>query len=120
LYHSNSSNILWQWFDKKKIYLDALESQLKGLVKSIEAVSKQRAGARSHISSSHLTNASNYVEVITAIMEFSEAISALSASDLSKQLSNSLGVLSEVENKSKELQEEQAKDDMVTILGTGT
>jgi sorting nexin-1/2 len=33
-----------EWFDKKKAYLDALESQLRGLVKSIEAVAKQRAG----------------------------------------------------------------------------
>ena len=36
----------FQWFDKKKAYLDGLESQLKGLVKAIDLVSKQRAGER--------------------------------------------------------------------------
>jgi hypothetical protein len=33
-----------QWFDKKKSYLEALESQLRSLVKAIEAVAKQRSG----------------------------------------------------------------------------
>lgn len=33
-----------QWFDKQRAYLDGLESQLRGLVKSIEIVAKQRAG----------------------------------------------------------------------------
>jgi len=36
---------LVQWFDKQRAYLDALESQLRGLVKSIEVAAKQRAGA---------------------------------------------------------------------------
>lgn len=35
---------LIQWFDKQRAYLDGLESQLRGLVKSIEIVAKQRAG----------------------------------------------------------------------------
>jgi len=34
-----------EWFDTKKVYLDGLESQLKGLVRSMEAVAKQRTGA---------------------------------------------------------------------------
>lgn len=34
-----------EWFDKQKGYLDSLELQLRGLVKSIDQVSKQRAGA---------------------------------------------------------------------------
>lgn len=33
-----------EWFDKQKAYLDSLEIQLRGLVKSIDFVSKQRAG----------------------------------------------------------------------------
>jgi len=36
-----------QWFDKQRAYLDGLESQLRGLVKSIEVVAKQRAGVSS-------------------------------------------------------------------------
>lgn len=33
-----------EWFDKQKGYLDSLETQLRGLVKSIDQVSKQRMG----------------------------------------------------------------------------
>ena len=33
-----------EWFDKQKTYLDSLEIQLKGLVKAIDSVSKQRLG----------------------------------------------------------------------------
>ena len=33
-----------QWFDNKKTYLDTLETQLKGLVKAVELVSKHGAG----------------------------------------------------------------------------
>ena len=33
-----------EWFDKQKSYLDLMESQLRGLVKAIEIVSRSRAG----------------------------------------------------------------------------
>ena len=33
-----------QWFDRQKAYLDSLETQLRGLVKAIDVVSKQRTG----------------------------------------------------------------------------
>jgi sorting nexin-1/2 len=33
-----------QWFDQKKSYLDSLELQLRGLVKAIDLVTKQRSG----------------------------------------------------------------------------
>jgi sorting nexin-1/2 len=33
-----------QWFDRQKAYLDSLESQLRGLVKSIDAVARHRTG----------------------------------------------------------------------------
>lgn len=33
-----------KWFDRQRIYLDGLESQLRGLVKSIDIVAKQRTG----------------------------------------------------------------------------
>jgi sorting nexin-1/2 len=35
---------LSQWFDRQKSRLEVLESQLRGLVKAIEVVSKQRNG----------------------------------------------------------------------------
>jgi sorting nexin-1/2 len=33
-----------EWFDKQKTYLDSLEAQLKGLVKAIDLVARQRQG----------------------------------------------------------------------------
>jgi sorting nexin-1/2 len=33
-----------QWFDRQKAYLDSLESQLRGLVKAIDAVARHRTG----------------------------------------------------------------------------
>ena len=36
-----------EWFDQKKVYFDSLESQLKGLVKAIDVVSKSRQGKSS-------------------------------------------------------------------------
>jgi len=45
LFHSELSiNKLLKWFDRQKIYLDSLESQLRGLAKAIELVAKHRAG----------------------------------------------------------------------------
>ncbi|KAG8923691.1 Vacuolar protein sorting-associated protein 5, partial [Tulasnella sp. 418] len=88
------------WYDNKKSYLDALESQLKGLVKAIELVTKQRA------------------EFATCVSEFAEAISALANSDLSKQLSGSLSILADVEKLYKEIQDKQSKDDALTIMAT--
>ena len=35
---------IFKWFDKQKIYLDSLESQLRGLGKAIELVAKHRSG----------------------------------------------------------------------------
>lgn len=35
---------LYQWFDRQKVYLDSLESQLRGLVRAIEIVGKHRQG----------------------------------------------------------------------------
>lgn len=34
-----------EWFESKKNQLDALEAQLKGLLKSVEGVVKQRKGS---------------------------------------------------------------------------
>jgi len=76
-----------------------LESQLKGLVKAIDTVSKQRA------------------EFAVALSEFADTIAALSVSDLSKQLTSSLSVLTDVERLYKDLQDGQVKDDMVTVMG---
>ncbi|KAI0731336.1 Vps5 C terminal like-domain-containing protein [Earliella scabrosa] len=89
-----------EWFDRQKSYLDSLETQLRGLVKAIEAVAKQRA------------------EVAAAAGEFAQAVSDLAACDVGNQLSVSLVGLAEVERKAQELQSVQATQDVVTVLST--
>ncbi|KAH9888986.1 Vps5 C terminal like-domain-containing protein [Cubamyces lactineus] len=89
-----------EWFDRQKGYLDSLETQLRGLVKSIETVAKHRQ------------------EVAAAAGEFAQTIADLAACDVGSQLSASLSGLAEVERKAQELQSKQAHEDMVTILST--
>ncbi|EJD07710.1 uncharacterized protein FOMMEDRAFT_101108 [Fomitiporia mediterranea MF3/22] len=88
------------WFERKKAYLDGLESQLRGLVKSIDSVSKQRE------------------DLAIATGEFAIAVRELSESDLSKQLCHSLSVLSEAERKAQDLQHVQAQEDTMTFMTT--
>lgn len=38
------AHVVAQWFDRQKAYLDSLESQLRGLVKAIDLVTKHRSG----------------------------------------------------------------------------
>lgn len=53
-----------------------------------------------------------------AIGEFALAIGELSGSELSKQLSHSLAVMSDVEKKAQDLQQDQALDDATTFMNT--
>jgi len=55
-------------------------------------------------------------EVVGAAGELSQALAELATSGLSKQLSHSIGMLGEVETRVKDLQESQAKDDVMTFL----
>ncbi|GBE86443.1 Vacuolar protein sorting-associated protein [Sparassis crispa] len=89
-----------EWFDRQKAYLDSLETQLRGLVKAIDAVTKQRT------------------ELAAATAEFAQTIADLSTSDVGKQLSNSFTGLAEVERKAQDLQTIQSQEDMVTIMST--
>ncbi|KAJ7577034.1 Vps5 C terminal like-domain-containing protein [Mycena floridula] len=89
-----------EWFDRQKGYLDSLESQLRGLVKAIEIVSRQRQ------------------ELALATGEFAQAVGDLSASDIGKQLSHSLAGLAEVERRAQDIQSTQSDQDMVTLMGT--
>ncbi|KAH7327605.1 Vps5 C terminal like-domain-containing protein [Rhizoctonia solani] len=88
-----------EWFDTKRSYVDALESQLRGLAKSVETVSKHQA------------------EIAAATGEFAEALVVLSNSDLSKQLSQSLAALADVQKKVRKLEEEQSQDDIILLMG---
>jgi len=63
-----------EWFDRQKAHLDVLESQLRGLVKAIDIVSRQRN------------------ELAGAVGEFAQCVSDLAAS----------GALVELERKAHE------------------
>lgn len=89
-----------EWFDKQRAYLDGLESQLRGLVKSIEIVAKQRA------------------ELAVATGEFATAITDLSVSDIGKQLEQSLASMADVQRKAEEVQSIQSQQDIMTLLAT--
>ncbi|ESK96508.1 sorting nexin 3 [Moniliophthora roreri MCA 2997] len=89
-----------EWFDRQKAYLDSLESQLRGLVRAIDLVAKQRA------------------EQSTAIIEFANTLNELSSADVGKQLAQTLSGLAEVEKKAHDLQVTQSEQDMVTFMGT--
>ncbi|KAG6919516.1 hypothetical protein DXG01_005106 [Tephrocybe rancida] len=89
-----------EWFDRQKAYLDSLESQLRGLVKAIEAVARQRS------------------ELAVSTGEFAQTVTDLSASDLGTQLSQSLAGLADVERKAQDIQAAQSEQDMVTLMGT--
>ncbi|THH16957.1 hypothetical protein EW146_g3758 [Bondarzewia mesenterica] len=89
-----------EWFDRQKAYLDTLELQLRGLVKAIDIASKHRT------------------ELATAVGEFTQTITDLTASDLGSSLMGSLAALADVEKKAQELEAEQAQQDLVTFLGT--
>ncbi|KAF7370555.1 Beta-glucan synthesis-associated [Mycena sanguinolenta] len=89
-----------EWFDRQKTYLDSLEAQLRGLVKAIELVSKQRA------------------ELSATMAEFATNVTDLAQSDVGKQLASSLAGLADVERKAQDIQSVQAEEDIVTLLST--
>ncbi|KDR80722.1 hypothetical protein GALMADRAFT_241141, partial [Galerina marginata CBS 339.88] len=89
-----------EWFDRQKVYLDSLESQLRGLVKAIELVSKHRT------------------ELSVATGEFAQNVTELSSSDVGKQLAQSLAGLAEVERTAQDLQNIQSEQDLTTLMAT--
>ncbi|KAG6330139.1 hypothetical protein ID866_8949 [Astraeus odoratus] len=89
-----------EWFDKQRAYLDGLESQLRGLVRSIDIVARHRS------------------ELAVATKEFAAAISELSASELGPQLKESLSTLADVEHVVEEAQNTQSQQDMITLMST--
>ncbi|OAX83351.1 hypothetical protein ACJ72_02292 [Emergomyces africanus] len=85
------------WFHDRKIYLDALENQLKGLLKAIDTVVAQRKG---------LAEAAN---------DFSASLHSLATVELSPTLSGPLEGLSDLQLRIKELYERQAQQDILTL-----
>ncbi|KAJ5136268.1 hypothetical protein N7448_004822 [Penicillium atrosanguineum] len=85
------------WFHDRKIYLDALENQLKALMKSMDTVVMQRKG------------------LAEAAGDFSGSLHALASVELSPALSSPLDGLSELQLRIRELYERQAQQDVLTL-----
>lgn len=85
------------WFHDRKIYLDALENQLKALLKSIDAVVSQRKA------------------LAEAAGDFSASLHALSTVELSVSLSTPLEGLSELLLRIRDLYDRQAQTDVLTL-----
>ncbi|KIW65154.1 hypothetical protein PV04_07435 [Phialophora macrospora] len=85
------------WFHDRKIYLDALENQLKALLKAVDTVVEQRKG------------------LAAAAGEFSVSLNSLAQVDLSPVFSGPLQSLSDVQMRIKELYERQAQQDVLTL-----
>lgn len=86
-----------QWFHDRKVYLDALESQLKALLKAIDTVVDQRKG------------------LAAACGDFSASLHSLATVELSPALSGPLDGLSDLQLRIRELYERQAQQDVLTI-----
>ncbi|OCK77643.1 vacuolar protein sorting-associated protein-like protein vps5 [Lepidopterella palustris CBS 459.81] len=85
------------WFHDRKIYLDALETQLKALLKATDTVVAQRKG------------------LAEACGDFSASLHSLAAVELSPSLSAPLDGLSDIQIRIRELYERQAQQDVLTL-----
>ncbi|KAG0032050.1 Vacuolar protein sorting-associated protein 5 [Podila clonocystis] len=89
-----------EWFESRRTELDVLDSQLKSLLKAIEAIIKQRK------------------DLGLASSEFGESIVSLAGTELNKPLANSLLVLGNLKIRIKELHDKQAHMDVLTLEHT--
>ncbi|KAI9742830.1 MAG: Vacuolar protein sorting-associated protein 5 [Claussenomyces sp. TS43310] len=85
------------WFHERRVYLDALENQLKVLLKSMDTVVSQRKG------------------LAEAAGDFSTSLHSLSMVELSPSLSGPLESLSDLQIRIRELYERQAQQDVLTL-----
>ena len=85
------------WFHDRRIYLDALENQLKALLKAIDTVVTQRRA------------------LAEAAGDFSASLHALANVELSASLSTPLEGLSDLQLRIRELYERQAQQDVLTL-----
>ncbi|KAM0354234.1 hypothetical protein ACHAPU_001274 [Fusarium lateritium] len=85
------------WFHDRKVYLDALENQLKGLLKAMETMVGQRK------------------MMAEAAGDFSASLHALSTVELSPSLSGPLDALSELQLTIRDVYERQAQQDVLTF-----
>jgi sorting nexin-1/2 len=85
------------WFHDRKLYLDALENQLKGLLKAMETMVGQRK------------------MMAEAAGDFSASLHALSTVELSPSLSGPLDALSELQLTIRDVYDRQAQQDVLTF-----
>jgi sorting nexin-1/2 len=85
------------WFHDRRIYLDALENQLKALLKAIDMVVGQRKS------------------LAEAAGDFATSLANLAQVELSPDFSGPLQGLSEVQIRIRELYERQAQQDVLTL-----
>ncbi|KAI5808769.1 Vps5 C terminal like-domain-containing protein [Peziza echinospora] len=86
-----------EYFHDRKQYLDALENQLKALLKAVDTVVLQRKA---------LSDAAG---------DFASSLSALATVELSRNLSSPLESLSDLQIRIKELHDRQAQQDVLTL-----
>lgn len=86
-----------QWFHDRKIYLDALENQLRSLLKATETMVTQRKA------------------MAEAAGDFSSALHALSTVELSPTLSGPLDALSDLQLTIRDVYDRQAQQDVLTL-----
>lgn len=85
------------WFHDRKVYLDALESQLKSLLKAMETMVAQRK------------------MMAEAAGDFSASLHALSTVELSPSLSGPLDALSDLQLTIRDVYDRQAQQDVLTF-----
>ncbi|KAK3948237.1 Vps5 C terminal like-domain-containing protein [Pseudoneurospora amorphoporcata] len=85
------------WFHDRRVYLDALENQLKGLLKAMDSMVAQRKA------------------MAEAAGEFSSSLHALSTVELSPTLSGPLDALSELQLTIRDVYDRQAQQDVLTF-----
>ena len=85
------------WFHDRRIYLDALENQLRALQKSTDTVTAQRKG------------------LAESCADFSQSLHALAGVELSPSLSGPLEALGDLQMRIQELYTRQAMQDILTL-----
>ncbi|KAI0016024.1 vacuolar sorting protein [Xylariomycetidae sp. FL0641] len=85
------------WFHDRRVYLDALENQLKALMKSMDTMVNQRKA------------------MAEAASDFSASLHALSTVELSPTLSGPLDALSDLQLTIRDVYDRQAQQDVLTF-----
>ncbi|CAG8472199.1 29177_t:CDS:10 [Racocetra persica] len=89
-----------EWFENRKNQLDILDFQLKALLKSVEAVVKQRK------------------DLGSMVVDFGDGILSLANTEINKPLANNLMTLGNLQRNIKELHEKQAQQDVINLEHT--